>query len=138
MTYASKLSEQLKVAQAYNDKLKVIEQFLNVAMLKIEEHERQLASHGDAISDIQAAMKLLDASVDERLKRKPAIVTTMTAKGMCIKLGIINDPVKFNALKFFAERFCKEHDLPFSKGEGTKKHPTYPLEAAKWAMEQVK
>jgi hypothetical protein len=138
MTYPSKLSEQLKVAQAYNDKLKVLEQFLNVAMLKIEEHEKHLDTHSDAISDLQAAQRLLDASVDERLKRKPAVVTNMTAKAMCHKLGIINDHVKYNALKFFAERFCKEHDLPFSKGQGTKKHPTYPIEAAKWAMEQVK
>jgi hypothetical protein len=155
MTYPSKLSEQLKVAQSYTEKIKAIETFLNAMALRLEEHMKKLddlavqdtAAFDQALGDIKGFKFVIGeltariVALEGRSGVRRALPDKMSAKAMAAKVGITRDQEKIMVMKFFARQYCEEHDLPITKGksgEGHKSFEWFPIEAAQFAMDKMK
>jgi hypothetical protein len=155
MTYPSKLSEQLKAAQTYTEKIKTIEIFVNALILRLEEYMKKLdqlatqdtATFDQALDDIKGCKSVMEALTDrvtvleDRPRLGRALPDKMSAKAMAAALGITRDQEKIAAMKFFARKYCEDNNLTITKGksgEGHKAFEWFPTEAAQHAMNKMK
>ena len=111
-------------------------------MTKLSEALKAAKTYAEKIATLEVAVNELNLRVDELIRQPKAMPNAngMTSKGMAMAIGVSKNHEKTGALKFFARQYCEEFGLVITKADPNNKkaYERFPQAAADYAMEKVK